>query len=1049
MADDVPVYITILEWVTIIFLVMLSGLFSGLNLGLMGLDPIGLQIVMASEDPKNQERALKIEPLRKRGNWLLCTLLIGNVAVNAALSILLAEKTSGLLGFFISTTVITIFGEIIPQALCSRYALEIGAKTIWLVWPLMWLMAVVAYPIAYLLDKALGKELGTVYSNKELQKLVEIHAQLDGTGVNEDTERMLKGALGLGDELVLNCMTEMKDVFWLSDTSKLSFDVLTEIFKSGHSRIPIFNTSDKLGRINCVGLLYVKDLILLDPDDEMPVMQIMNAFRHTSPPIVWKDDTLQHLLEIFVRTSQHLSFVQDVATNRHSKTIALNSRPLPKKSDRERERDRNSRSTKNRGSERDGLQTSDAAAAAEEETMDNTYEYVGIITLEDVIERVLRTQLVDEHDVFVDRGHTLKTKRLDRIDWNMLHIFDHRQRVLTTLPPQELQAVYHFLSQTVKPFTPKNRLVSEASIKNLLATSSVLRVVVSLDGNQGSEAGRGASKFGRRIQEHMHPDQQFHHRIHPHQAMGSSVQGVGDMGLMNVQHVHAAQQAQAVTQRDPYKDIEDNGLLLYQRDKKTRYFTLLLDGKCEIYAGRQGFRCELTRWSYLCPDALDHIVEGYRHNKPLLDFVPDFTAKVIENSRVLRIKLDDFRACLEGKFDFDSQAHNSPAPAMAMAMSGSPMMQPMSAKQSMHQPYFADRNQLAQSMQPVHSDPLAAAHAHASTGVIQHESRIAAPLMNRRAHSDGAIVGHSLNVQMSSQPQLPTPRNISDNTTPPVQSTTAHQPHRNPNYRLSLKNNLSNVQHMHFSDGAEHAQSHQSHHSPRHSHHSHHSMRSHSPQPNHSPRAQPLPQSYAQIHSQPQPQPQPHRQQHAQQGYAHASHAPVHSTQLHGNYSTASTQSSAYAQQQQQQHAQAYQVQQSQGGGGYMVQRGPQGGGGDDARHTIIEVAMDRDEQKKQSAFSSGVEGGKEVEVKEDTTAVAAQRTSYSQQHVYRDSGKRKGTMDNDEVAAAAVAENENSRSTHLYKQSATASATATVGQGKTKASNAEELNADAKQFIE
>merc|ERR1712087_297072 len=120
---------------------------------------------------------------------------------------------------------------------------------------------------------------------------------------------------------------------------------------------------------------------------------------------------------------------------------------------------------------------------------------------------------------------------------------------------------------------------------------------------------------------------------------------------------------QNITQRDPYKDIEDNGLLLYQRDKKTKYFTLLLDGKCEIYAGRQGFRCELTRWSYLCPDALDHIVEGYRHNKPLLDFVPDFTAKVIENSRVLRIKLDDFRACLEGKFDTGYQTvTSSPAP---------------------------------------------------------------------------------------------------------------------------------------------------------------------------------------------------------------------------------------------------------------------------------------------------------------------------------------------------------------------------------------------------
>jgi len=666
-AEKKSTIIVLIEWALIVILVCFSGLFSGLNLGLMGLDPIGLKIVMASDNTKHRECAKKIQPLRKRGNWLLCTLLIGNVAVNAALSILLADKTSGTIGFFVSTAVITVFGEIIPQAFCSRYALEVGAKTVWLVWPLMWLMFVIAYPIAYVLDRILGDELGTIYSNKELQKLVEIHAEIEGTGVSDDTAGMLKGALGLKDALVANCMTEMKDVFWLNDESKLSFDVLTEIFKSGHSRIPIFNTSDKFGRIACVGLLYVKDLILLDPDDEMPVTQIMNAFKHKTPPIVWKDDTLQHLLEIFVRESQHLAFVQDVVRNSNikSNTLALNTRSGTKYLRESRARhlkkhkkqhhshskksifhshhsseDENSSDVENqtketnnskhrhlsmhsvksaesepRGSdqdeqEQDGLLT---GGNGDVEELDNTYEYVGIITLEDVIEHVLQTELIDEHDNFVDNKHMLRTNRLNRIDWNMLHIFDHRQRVLTSLPPQELQAVYHFLSQTVRPFTPKNRLVSEAAIKNLLASSSVLRVVVAQDEQFAN------SKFGRRIQ-------------------GT----ITDPTNPNV------------TQRDPYKDIEDNGLLLYQRDKKTKYFTLLLDGKCEIFAGRQGFRCELTRWSYLCPDSLDHTVECYRYNKPLLDYVPDFTAKIVENSRILRIKLEDFQACLQGKFDFDT-----------------------------------------------------------------------------------------------------------------------------------------------------------------------------------------------------------------------------------------------------------------------------------------------------------------------------------------------------------------------------------------------------------
>eukprot|EP01083_Nonionella_stella_P216127 777279_1 len=393
-----------LEWASIVILIGFSGLFSGLNLGLMGLDKVGLEIVMSSENKKHVSAAQKIKPLRDRGNWLLCTLLLGNVAVNAELSILLADKTSGTVGFIVSTALIVIFGEIIPQALCSRYALEIGSKTIYVVWPLMILMAVIAWPISWILDQALGEELGTIYSNQELSKLVDITARARPDSMRKNTATMLQGALELTDRYVSDVMTEMKNVYWLNENEILTFDLLTKIFKLGHSRIPIFR---ELNKVNyCIGLLYVKDLILVDPDDNIPITKILQTFDHHHTPIdVWRQDDLETVLQEFISSRQHLAFVKD---------------------------------------RKQGYNGEDMTSK-----YDHLYShYVGIVTLEDIIEEILKKEVVDEYDNFVANDLCATTPRLKEINWsnslfkNGNHNYDNnvknKKKINTQIHPQML-----------------------------------------------------------------------------------------------------------------------------------------------------------------------------------------------------------------------------------------------------------------------------------------------------------------------------------------------------------------------------------------------------------------------------------------------------------------------------------------------------------------------------------------------------------------------------------------------------------------------------------
>lgn len=98
----------------------------------------------------------------------------GNVLVNSTLTILMDDLTSGLFAVAGSTMAIVIFGEIVPQAICSRHGLAVGARTVYITKFFMILTAPLSYPISLLLDRILGKEIGNVYNRERLKELIKV-----------------------------------------------------------------------------------------------------------------------------------------------------------------------------------------------------------------------------------------------------------------------------------------------------------------------------------------------------------------------------------------------------------------------------------------------------------------------------------------------------------------------------------------------------------------------------------------------------------------------------------------------------------------------------------------------------------------------------------------------------------------------------------------------------------------------------------------------------------------------------------------------------------
>ena len=320
-----------MEYLIVTVLVILSACFSGLTLGFFSLNLTSLERKIKLGD----RRAIKVYPIRKNGNLLLCTLLVGNVAVNATAAIFLGEIASGLVAGIISTVLIVIFGEILPQAFFSRHALTLGAKTVWLVKIFIFLMYPIAYPLSLALDKILGEELQTLWSKKEIKEIIKDHGKGEDADLDKDEERILLGALSFSEAAVKKIMTPKTVLYSLDKNTILDKSKLLEIRDKGFTRIPVYDSKED----NIIGTLNAKDLIGVFSETN-----IAGDILTKKKPILVKDTMLlDNLMNHFIKAKVHIAMVYD-----------------------------------------------------------SFGTFTGVVTLEDVIEEIIRVEIVDELDETID-----------------------------------------------------------------------------------------------------------------------------------------------------------------------------------------------------------------------------------------------------------------------------------------------------------------------------------------------------------------------------------------------------------------------------------------------------------------------------------------------------------------------------------------------------------------------------------------------------------------------------------------------------------------------
>ncbi|KAG9457408.1 hypothetical protein H6P81_001916 [Aristolochia fimbriata] len=397
-------------------LVLFAGIMSGLTLGLMSLGLVELEILQRSGTAVEKKQAAAILPVVQKQHQLLVTLLLCNACAMEALPICLDKIFHPFVAVILSVTFVLAFGEVIPQAICTRYGLAVGANFVWLVRILMVVCYPVAYPIGKLLDCVLGHNESALFRRAQLKALVSIHSKEAGKGgeLTHDETTIISGALDLTEKTAEEAMTPIESTFSLDVNSKLDWEAIGKILARGHSRVPVYSGNPK----NIIGLLLVKSLLTVRAETETPVSAV--SIRRI--PRVPADMPLYDILNEFQKGSSHMAAVvkskgkskysQAAGDGQKSEDIKVKvgdstlTTPflLEEKSDSfNSDIEKGTIKQVNGNSPNSIPQNNSATGLVSRLTEDvEDGEVIGIITLEDVFEELLQEEIVDETDEYVD-----------------------------------------------------------------------------------------------------------------------------------------------------------------------------------------------------------------------------------------------------------------------------------------------------------------------------------------------------------------------------------------------------------------------------------------------------------------------------------------------------------------------------------------------------------------------------------------------------------------------------------------------------------------------
>ncbi len=270
----------VIQLVVLLILVALSAFFSSAETALSTVNKVRLKS-LADEGNKRAKTALNV--LEKYGK-MLSAILIGNNIVNlyaSSLATTLALKINLATGIAtgILTVVILILGEIVPKNMAMVYSEKLALFYAAIIAGLMKILT----PVIFIVDKLSGGLMKllhidpnkrTAMTENELRTYVEVSHE-DGVIESEERE-IIYNVFDFSDAVAKDIMIPRIDMASISEDA--GYEEVMALFKECmYTRIPVFRED----KDNIIGLINIKDFILLENRDDFSIKNIMRQAYYT------------------------------------------------------------------------------------------------------------------------------------------------------------------------------------------------------------------------------------------------------------------------------------------------------------------------------------------------------------------------------------------------------------------------------------------------------------------------------------------------------------------------------------------------------------------------------------------------------------------------------------------------------------------------------------------------------------------------------------------------------------------------------------------------